>query len=395
MLRIGIEACCMANRRGYGRFARELIHALPEADPANDYVLLLDEATARQVSVPAVYRKVTVPTRVPPTQAASAEGHRSLSDLWAMARAAMREPLDVLFFPTAYTFFPVLRRTRVVVGIHDVLAERHPGLVFATRRAKLLWRLKMWAAVRQAHLVLTVSEHAKAGLLGHFRIPASRVAVVYEAPAEAFFHPPPAATVEAVLSRHGVSPGNYFLYVGGISPHKNLPVLLDAYERLTEHAGARGAGLLFVGDYRGDVFLSHFSALEPRVRHLSRTRRVAFTGFLPDEELACLYAGAAGLVIPSIDEGFGLPAVEAMACGAPVVASRTTAVPELVGDAGLFVDPHDVAGLQDAMARLITDPRLRATLGARGQARARQFSWRATATRVAALLKEVARGAHG
>lgn len=385
----------MANRRGYGRFARELIHALPRVEAEHEYVLFLDETTARQVSLPPACRTVTVPTRVPPTQAASAEGHRSLADLWAMARAAAREPLDVLFFPSAYSFFPVLGRVRVVVGIHDVLAERHPGLVFATRRARLFWRLKMWAAVRQAHRVLTVSEHSKRGLIAHFRIPPERVAVVYEAPAEAFFRRPPAGAVEGVLKRYGVSRGRYFLYVGGISPHKNLPALLDAYERLTERPHARETGLLFVGDYRGDVFLSSFSDLAPRVQHLGRTRRVAFTGFLPDEDLACLYEGAAGLVIPSIDEGFGLPAVEAMACGAPVVGSRTTAVPELVGDAGLFVDPHDVAGLEDAMARLIEDPGLRATLGARGLARARRFSWRATATRVAALLEEVARGARG
>ncbi len=393
MLRIGIEACCMANRRGYGRFARELIHALPEVAAEHEYILFLDKATARQVSVPSACRTVTVPTRVPPTQAAAADGRRSLPDLWAMSRAAAREPLDVLFFPTAYSFFPVLSRVRVVVGIHDVLAERYPRLVFATRRAQLFWRLKMWAALRQAHLVLTVSEHAKRGLLARFRLPVERVAVVHEAPADIFFQTPPASSVERIAKRHGVSPGTYFLAVGGISPHKNLSTLLDAYERLTEEN--REIGLLLVGDFEEDVFLSHFPDLEPRVKNLSQTRPIAFTGFLADEALACLYAGSVGLVMPSLDEGFGLPAAEAMACGTAVIGSRTTALPEVVGDAGLFIDPHDIAGLTHAMAQLIEDPHLRATLGTRGKARARQFSWKTTASRVAALLGEVARGARG
>jgi glycosyltransferase involved in cell wall biosynthesis len=188
----------------------------------------------------------------------------------------------------------------------------------------------------------------------------------------------------------GSSDGAYVLYVGGISPNKNLATLIRAFSRL--QARARGVRLILVGDYESDGFKSCYGALTELVQSLGLSREVQFTGFVPDEELCRLYNGAGLFVLPSFDEGFGLPAIEAMACGLPVIVSAGNAMEEVVGDAGLIVDPNDEVGLTAHMDRLLGNTELRREFGEKGIRRAAEFSWESAARNLLGIFEDTRNG---
>ena len=388
-LRIGVDGGCWLNRRGYGRYTRSLLSALAQRDDGDRYVLFLDRETAAASDLPANFERVVVPTRRPPAQAASASGRREVMDLWRMAWAVARSPLDVFFFPSVYTFFPLLRPIRTVVAIHDVIAEHHPQMVFARRRLAWFWRIKLALAVRQAHCILTVSDHAREGIVSHFRLPGERVRVILEAP-NPIFRPlaTPRDPVD-LLPACALPPGSQFLlYVGGLSPHKNLSVLIEAYRRLVSTEEFADLRLLLVGDYAGDVFYSAYADLRAQVARHGLTHRVCFTGFVPDDVLVDLYNRAALLVLPSVEEGFGLPAIEAAACGTPVVVSEVGPVATLLGPAAWIFPPHEVDTLTDGLRLLLRDPLRRRIMGAEGRRRASAFTWERAAAQLRELWQE-------
>jgi glycosyltransferase involved in cell wall biosynthesis len=390
-LRVGVDGACWANRRGYGRYARSLLAALARRDDGDRYVLFVDPETAR-ASLPAGFDRVVVPTRRQPAAAASASGRRDLLDLWRMAWGVARCRLDVFFFPSVYTYFPLLRPVPAVVAVHDVIAEHHPGLVFARRDLAFFWKAKVTLALCQARLILTVSEHARDAILGQFRLRPDRVRVVLEAP-DPIFRPLPGARDPAVLVPDlPVPPGTRFLlYVGGLSPHKNLPVLVEAHRRLIADADLADVRLLLVGDYAGDVFYSAYEELRALVAHHGLEERVYFTGYLPDDVLVELYNRAELLVLPSLEEGFGLPAIEAAACGTAVAVSAAGPAGRLLGEGAWTFPPQDVACLADGLRNLLRDPGRRQAMGAAGCRNVASLTWERAAAEVHGILREVAR----
>jgi glycosyltransferase involved in cell wall biosynthesis len=264
--------------------------------------------------------------------------------------------------------------------LHDTTAERHPELIFPTRRGRLLWTLKTRWALWRADLIFTVSEAAKADIIRTFGVIEHRVKVVPDA-VDAGFRPlGDRAQTARVLARYGLhGEDRVVLYVGGIAPHKNLETLIDAYASLIRGPGPGSAKLVIVGDIQENVFHSNYPAVRDRVARLGLGGHVVFTGFVPDPELVHFYNASEVLVLPSFAEGFGLPALEAMACGIPVVASRAGALPEVVGDAGLFFSPHAPLELRDRLQELLEDQGLREELARRGLRRAREFSWERSA----------------
>jgi glycosyltransferase involved in cell wall biosynthesis len=243
-------------------------------------------------------------------------------------------------------------------------------------------------------MILTGTEASRRALAEHFGLPNELIRIVPDA-ASAVFRPLAGSPdTREVLLRHGIDPGERFiLYVGGISPHKNLATLIEAFAMLARDAAIDTGSpqLVVVGDYRGDVFLSSYKSLQRRIADLALTRRVIFTGFVPDDALVHLYNAADLMVLPSFDEGFGLPAVEAMACGTPVVASRAGALPEVVRDAGVFFDPHSPRELKECLEALMSDDAKKLELGRRGLIRAHDFSWERSATAALAALEELAK----
>jgi glycosyltransferase involved in cell wall biosynthesis len=310
-----------------------------------------------------------------PSRAASASGRRRVRDMLAMGRAVARARLDLIYFPASYSFFPIWNVRHVVVTMHDTLALAHPELVFPTWQGRVSWALKEHAAVRWADRILTVSQTARRDLLAWFRLPEERVRVVTEGPDAVFRPRPPGPESDAALARYGIMPGSrYLLYVGGLSPHKNLVRWIEAFAL----ADPDDVKLVLVGDL-GDVFHTHVPELRAAVARSGLADRVHFAGFIPDDDLVFLYNRAYALAQPSLWEGFGLPPVEAMACGVPVLYSRAGSLPEVVGDAGLDFDPTDVAAMAGALGRLLAEPALRDRLASQALRRAQRFNWDASA----------------
>lgn len=386
-MRIGIDGATWENSRGYGRFTRELVRALVNLDPRNEYVLFVSPFV-RGDSLPPNAQIVRVQTRIAPASAASADGYRSPRDMWAFTRAIATARLDLVFFPSVYSFVPVLQPRRVVVTVHDVIPERFPQHVFKNARARLFWTLKTQLAVAQATRVLTVSEHARQGIQKYFRLASKKIRVAPEAPAAAFHPILDRASVEAAYQRVGLSPdARVLVYLGGLSPHKNLQMLIQVFAELVRVERFSDLKLVVIGDYERDVFYSHYPVLRAQVDALSRAS-VIFTGFLEDAIVVPLLNGAQACVLPSLDEGFGLPGIEAAACGTPVIATQSSGLPELLGDAAIYIDPYQPIELRAAIERVLEDVSLRASMGARGLERARRLTWDASAKRVLQVLED-------
>lgn len=389
-MRIGIDATCWSNRRGFGRFTRELLRAVAELNTQDQYILFVDQQTAANTDFPNGWNVVTGKTTVSPTEAAASDGRRSIRDVWIMRRVVQQETLDVMFFPAVYSYFPIGGKVPCLVTFHDVIAETLPHLVFESRRSRFFWSLKSKLAVQRSACVVTVSEASKQGLMGRFRLSESKVRVLSEAPSRAFR---PVDTKsdkhKAVLERHGISPDQRFLLsVGGISPHKNLDKLIEAFARLAKQERNGDLRLVLVGDYKGDVFRTCYEDLRGSAAQLGVGDRVHFAGYVLDDDLAHLYAATQAFVFPSYLEGFGLPAVEAMACGAPVVASTGGSLPEVIGGAGELFDPHSVDAMVDKLRLVLQDPAHQDRMREQSLARAKEFSWERSARQAVELFHE-------
>lgn len=378
-MRIGIDATCWTNPRGYGRFTKDMLSALLERDRVNEYLFFMDSFTASQADFPSNARQVVVKLSESPTRAASADGRRGLQDMMKLGRAVAGEKLDIFFYPSVYTYFPVFSSARKIVAIHDVIAEKYPELIFKSWKNRLFWNMKTWLAIRQSDLILTVSQFSRQGIAEHFGIKPGRIKVVSEGADDSFGPVSDPQLLHDRLAVYGLSKtSRYVLYVGGIAPHKNLAALVAAFSRLMHEPGYDDIKLVMVGDYKHDVFLMD-EKLKASMNSPEFDQRVIYTGYVPDADLNCLYNAAQVFVLPSFCEGFGLPALEAMSCGTVVVASNTTSVPEVVGDAGLYFSPDDEAQLADRLREVLDDDALRHELGERSLQRAATFSWERSA----------------
>jgi glycosyltransferase involved in cell wall biosynthesis len=214
-------------------------------------------------------------------------------------------------------------------------------------------------------------------------VPADRVIVIYNAIDDHFATPPGDEAVQRVRERYQLE-GPFALYVGNIKPHKNLERLIDAFD-LVRRGGFERMELLIIGDQ-----ISKYPRLRRTVDKHKLHKHVRFLGFVPDGTLAALYRLATVFVFPSLYEGFGLPPLEAMASGAPVVMSNRSSLPEIGGDAAELVDPYSAVSIAEGIQRVLSDPSLRQTMIARGLARAREFSWEASVRRIHEVYMDVA-----
>ncbi len=357
-------------------------------DKSNEYLFFVDQDTALHDGLPETVQTIVASTSVSPMEAASASGRRSLKDVWALSRQVMKHRLDLFFFPAVYSYFPIFNRTKIIVTLHDVIADHHPELVFPNKKLKLFWKMKQNLALRQADVILTVSEHSKREIVKYFGVAETRVQVITEAARPIFSVLPRSEAMEKVLRRYQLGDRRFILYVGGISPHKNLKGLVNAFHLFAHENGFSDIKLVLVGDYQNDTFFSDYTFLKMLVEQLDLTDRVIFTGFIEDGDLAYLYNAASLLAFPSLEEGFGLPAIEAMACGAPVVASNRGSLPEIVGDAGRFFDPYDPPAIAEALRQVLGDDALRKKMSGMGVMRARQFTWDRAAQDTLAIFRE-------
>jgi glycosyltransferase involved in cell wall biosynthesis len=398
-VRVGVDATSWVNRRGFGRFARNAVTRLVELDPDTTYVFSIDAESAGGADLPQGVEVAAVPLGSTPSEAAAAGSSRSPRDLLRLTRAVRLQRLDVFLFPSTYTWFPVVR-TPTLVGVHDTILEDMPELTVPGRRARALARLKQRLAIRGAERVFTVSEASRTAIAERWHISPDRVSVVPEAP-DPVFGPRTGEALERGLSTAGLTPGEpFFLFWGGISPHKNIETLVDAYA-LVRTRVERAPLLVLVGDLEGDPYLSSAAAVRERIAAHGLRDSVRLPGYVEDETLACLCSAATAVVLPSIAEGFGLPAVEAAACGSPILLSDLPAHRETLDGAALFFPATDRHALAEFLGQLATDDALRGDLGRRAREAVAPLSWDASARRLRELLFETARlgavpgGGHG
>jgi glycosyltransferase involved in cell wall biosynthesis len=387
-LRVGVDATSWSNRRGFGRFIRNAIGRLVELDGDTHYSLFMDsQAAADADTLPgSVTRRVVVHRNPERSGGAS----RPVGDLARLTGAVTRGRFDVFVFPSVYTYFPVLW-TPSVVGVHDVIANQLPELTLPSRRARALWSAKERLAVRRAAAVFTVSEASRQAVAEHFTLRPDEIAVVPEAP-DPIFGPRDEGAVRHARAAVGLEDtGEFVLFVGGISPHKNIETLLEAYARLAETL-VQVPPLVLVGDLDGDPYVSSTGSVRQRIAALDLVRDVLLPGFVSDERLACLYCGATVVVLPSLAEGFGLPAVEAAVCGATLVVSDLPAHRESLGDAALYFPPTDGARLHAQLSRALGDADLRRALGAAARRAVADRSWDRAAERLHEIVAAVAAG---
>ncbi|HEY74904.1 MAG TPA: glycosyltransferase family 4 protein [Thermoflexia bacterium] len=356
-MRIGIDARILGYRQGgIAQYVLHLLAALCTIDRATDYYVLHSRRERNRRRFGPNFHPVTLWT--PP--------HHRL-ERWALGAEIARLRLDLLHSPDFIP--PALGARRFVITVHDLNFVYYPQFLTAESRRYYAGQIE-WA-VRRAHHILTISETTRQDLLRLLDVPPEKVTTVYLA-ADPAFRPLPLSTVQTTLARYSLEPG-YLLFVGTLEPRKNLPGLFAAYRLLLDRKITE-APLVVVGG-RGWLYEGIFAAVED----MALGDRVRFLEGVPSADLPALYNGAVLLALPSFYEGFGLTALEAMACGTPVVVSDRGALPEVVGEAGVRVDPEDVEGIAEGMATLLSDPRLREQLVAMGRARAAELTWEKTA----------------
>jgi glycosyltransferase involved in cell wall biosynthesis len=390
-MRIGVDAACLANARGYGRFTRELLKAMFALAPDDEFVLFVDDQARDCIDFDAPnIRSVRVAQRVSPTRAAAADTYRSPGDMLRFSAAVWRERPDVFFSPSVYTYFPLPPRVPAVVAIHDAIAERYPELTLPGRRARLFWRLKVRLALWQADLILTVSDYAALELQEVLHVAPERIRVAVEAPAAGYRPSDSTADVEAAAARLGLPAGaRWLVYVGGFNPHKRVDRIVRAHARLVAER-VDPIHLLLVGTTSADVFHDEVEHIRRTVAEVGTGELVRWTGFVPDDELRHVHSGAIALVLPSESVGFGLPAVEAAACGTPVVATTASPLPQLLEGGGIFIQPGDEDALTSALLHLSGDEEGRRRFGAVARTRAAALCWDASASAALGALREVA-----
>ena len=346
---------------GIGTYIRNLLRHLARIDRENEYVLLCQQS---DMGVAATlgenFRVVLEPA-----------DNYSIAEQIHVPWVLMREKPDVYHAP--HYVLPVAVRSRSVVTIHDCIHLMFPQYL-PNRAAYAYARGAMWSAARRSDRILTVSEASKRDILHFFNVPPDKISVVYNAIDERIWEEPPPEDIARVRERFQLDQ-RFVLYAGTIKPHKNLVRLIEAFAQLRK-GEFEELKLLIIGDE-----ISKLPALRRAVHSYKLHKHVRFLGFLPDETLAALYRLASLFVFPSLYEGFGLPPLEAMASGTPVVTSNVSSLPEVAGDAAVLVDPYDVSSIVEGMRRVLSDSALANELRRKGLIRARDFSWERSVAR--------------
>lgn len=370
-MRIGIDVHA-AEREGAGNctYIRGLVRALLEIDGDNEYILYVTNADHLFYAELTRHRNATLRTLWPA---------QAIFRIPRLATASYRDRLDVLHVQYVG---PPWHHGKLVVTIHDVGFLSVPESFPVLQRWRLRWQVA--ANARRASAVITGSQYSKGDIQRNYRIPADRIAVIYDA-AEPHFVPACDDGVQAAMRQRLGIRCPYVLCVGRVNPRKNLIGVLQAFERVRPTL-AEPVQLVIAGprDYRADT-------LDEAIRRSPCRDDVVRAGYVPDAELPALFTGARVFVYPSFFEGFGLPPIEAMACGTPVISSAVASLAEVVGDAAMIVDPASVDDIAAALLRLLGDATLRASLTHKGFERAARFSWRTAAQQTLEVYRGVGR----
>ncbi len=356
-------------RTGVGNYAYYLVRGLAAVDRSNQYTLFLNRANCQEFSVTSPnFETVIVPLPL-----------RGL--LWTehfyFARARL-DRFDVVHVVMGTG--PILGGGRRVITVYDLALSL--GLKTASARHRLYWMrlFPLWA--RRADRVIAISESTQADIERIYRVPSERIRVTHMA-ADIMYYPLPRSVLQEFRATHHLT-ADPILYVGTVNTEKNITRLLQTYRLLRDRHGI-GNPLVLVGKP-----CLGYDKIVKAAQEMDLGDHVIFTGYVPDEELPFWYNLARVFVYPSLYEGFGLPVVEAMACGAPVVVSNKSSLPEVVGEAGVLFDPYDMEAMVAAILPVLSDNAINQQMRAKSLKQASRFSWEQTARQTIAVYEEMA-----
>jgi glycosyltransferase involved in cell wall biosynthesis len=359
---------------GLGTYIRNILQHLARTDRRTHYLLIGQRKHLELCGrLPVNFQLLEYPAAV-----------GSFSTHFALPLLLRRVRVDLLHMPWFYA--PAIVSSKLVITVHDLTDVLQPvvGTSSPVRAGRLYFARR---ALARANRILAVSQASKRDLASTFGVSEGKIEVIYNAVDELFLREPEPADAEAVLARHAVT-GPYVLYAGNIKPQKNLPRLIEAFAvakaELADDPRYAQLKLLLIGDALGEQSDLRRAVVRSRVRG-----DVRFLGFLPQPVLRVFYARAAAFLFPSLYEGFGLPPLEAMAHGTPVLTSNVSSMPEVFGGAALLVNPENVFEIARGIRQILTDDDLRATLIARGRELARSFSWQRSADQVQCVYEDV------
>jgi glycosyltransferase involved in cell wall biosynthesis len=367
-VRIGIDARKLHDF-GIGTYIRNLLRQLARMDHQTEFVILCRPEDRVTLAALGENFRAVVETA----------GNYSVAEQVAVPLALAREGVT-LFHAPHYVLPPLVRCTSVVT-IHDCIHLMFPQYL-PNRFAYWYARTSISLAARRATRIMTVSESSKRDILKFVDTEPGKIDVIYNAYDDRFAIDPREEDVVRVRERYQLE-SEFVLYAGNVKPHKNLERLIEAFH-LVRNRGLDHLKLVLIGDE-----ISKYTALRRAVHHHQLHKYVRFLGYLPEETLAVMYRLAGVFVFPSLYEGFGLPPLEAMASGTPVVTSNVSSLPEVAGDAAVLVDPYDPHAIADGIYQVLTDEQLRRDLRRKGVARAGMFSWEQSVRRVRAIYGEV------
>ena len=373
-MRVGIDVRELEKGKvtGIGRYLLDFLKFASKDKKEWEFVLFGNQATEIDLEAPNL-KKIFI-----------SEYLTSWWDQVKLPHYLKKEKIDI--FLTPYLKAPLLTPCKLVVIINDLIPFLSPGY----QRLKNLPRRVYFRnlgrrAVKRADKIITISQHSKKDILKIFQIPEEKIEVISLSVNEKYH--PITSNLGKITSKYGIG-GKFIFYFGNFNPHKNVKTLIEAYYRLPQEM--RDEYQLVLGGRRDKQCLM----LEEMVKHLKLEKRIIFTGFISEEDLPAIYSAAELFVFPSLYEGFGLPPLEAMACGTPVITSNTTSLPEVVGKAGILINPYKVDEIKFAIIKVLTDSTLRNDLVQKGLERAKRFTPEKTARQFLAVLAEV-RGAKG
>jgi glycosyltransferase involved in cell wall biosynthesis len=367
-MRIGLDARLPTYQMGgISQYILNLLPALAEQDPANDYLVLHSRKERRDFRPTGASRFKRASLWTP--------CHHPL-ERWTLGLELAPRRLDLLHSPDFIP--PAFGPRRRVITVHDLSFLYYPE--FLTAASRRYYADQIGWAVRAADMVIADSDHTRQDIIKRLEVAPAKVTTVHLAAGPAYTEPMDQSEVAATLARLGL-PSGFVLFAGTLEPRKNIPILLRALRHLADNSGVDPL-LVLAGRkgwlYRPILELVSELGLVERVRHLDG---------LTDRELAALYRGAAALAFPSFYEGFGLPPLEAMHAGCPVICSRRASLPEVVGPAAIMLEPEDVAAWSDALYRLLTDTALAERLRQAGYEQAARFTWPRTAAATLAVYR--------
>lgn len=373
-MNIGVNALLMGGTRaGIGNYIYNLLKALACVDADNNYQVFVNE------QYPAGLRAHNQEP-VPVNLISQGSWARILWEQVMLPLSVAKRDIDIMHFPD-YSLPVLLESKPSIITVHDLTYKLFPETF---SRGKLLTKLALLGpSLRKAAGIIAVSGNTKKDLIELCGVSPERITVIHNGVDLEVFRPMESGKMREQLAvKYNLEPG-YILYVGTLEPRKNITTLIKAFKMLRE--SHRLPHKLVIAGGKGWLYREIFRA----VSELGLKQEVLFTGYIPADELPLFYNGAGVFVYPSLYEGFGLPPLEAMACGVPVVTSDCSSLPEVVGETGIMVNPTDVEALSDAIERILTDRQLAETLSVQGLKRAQEFTWEESARKTMAVYTEV------